>query len=205
MKEIVPLLRRLISKVRDEQDKILDLANSKMKMLTLSPAFQWAQDLNTVALSIKFSHRIDSPACIDIYDQNVTIDENNITVTCLCRRYDGVHKYHLAHELFDTINTTASSYEFQSAGRLYMNLTKLEQPKRWRRLLKDEKEKPSNMRIWWEVHEKYAEMLEQHTTFETDDAFENLVNIDNSRPKRVKRGKKKGSKRSSRSSRNEDL
>ena len=200
---LLPLLRRFITKIREEQDKVLDLANSKAKMLTLAPAFQWAQDLNSVALSVKFAHRLDSPSCIDIYDQNVTIAETNFTVQCMCRRYDGVHKYYMHHELFESINVTASSYEFQSAGRLYMNLTKEAQPKRWRRLLKNEDDKPSNMRIWWEVHEKFSDELESHTTFETDDAFENLVNIESPRPKKSKGKKKK--KRSSKSKPNDDL
>lgn len=79
--ELVPLLRRYITKVREEQDKVLELANGKMTMVTIAPAFVWAQDLNSVALSIKFAHRFDSPSCIDIYDQNVTITNNTITVS----------------------------------------------------------------------------------------------------------------------------
>lgn len=60
--DVVPLLRRFISKVREKQDALLDLANGKRKQLTLSPAFQWAQDLNSVALSIKIAHRLDAPS-----------------------------------------------------------------------------------------------------------------------------------------------
>lgn len=110
----------------------------------------------------------------------------------------------MSHELFDDINTTASTYEFQSAGRLYMNLTKSTQPKRWRRLLKSD-QKIDNMNIWWEVHEKYADELEQHTTFETDDAFGDLVNISN--PKKKTKSKPKKTKKSSKSSsaKTEDL
>lgn len=201
MGELVHLLRRFITEIRDKQDEILELANSKGQTLSLAPAFQWAQDLNSVAISIKFAHRLDSPSCLDIYNQNVTILEDRIMVSCMCKRNDGIHKYTLDHELFDKINTTASLHEFQSAGRLYLNLTKQEQPKRWRRLLKTE-EKIGNMRIWWELHEKHMESLEQHTTFETDDAFEDLVHI--GKPKKSK-GKKKGKKKRRDDDENEDL
>lgn len=97
------------------------------------------------------------------------------------------------HELWDKINTTSSIYEFQSAGRLYVNLTKQEQPKRWRRLLKSE-ERPDNMRIWYEVYEAIGD-LEDHTTFETDDAFEDLVHIEKPKTKTKKRKGKKGKKK----------
>lgn len=188
--DVVPVLRRFISKVREKQDQLLDLANGKRKQLTLHPAFQWAQDLNSVALSIKIAHRLDAPSCIDVYDKNVTITETNLTVSCMCKKYDGIHKYYMNHELWDAINVTSSFYEFQSAGRLYVNLTKAEQPKRWRRLLKSE-DRPDNMRIWYELYEQIGD-LEDHTTFETDDAFEDLVHIE--RPKK-KSGKKKSKKK----------
>ena len=60
--DIFQSLRIFVSNVRGKQDYILDLANQKRKMMVLSPAFQWAQDLNSVALMIKFSHRLDSPS-----------------------------------------------------------------------------------------------------------------------------------------------
>ena len=119
----------------------------------------------------------------------------------MCRRYEGVSqsdsgiilvKYLLNHELFEPINVTSSYYEFQSAGRLYVNLTKSEGDKRWRRLLKSE-ERPDNMRIWYELYENIGS-LEDHTTFETDDAFEDLIHVEKPRKKK-KKGKKKGKKK----------
>lgn len=200
--DIVPVLRRFITKVREDQDKVLELANEKRKLNIFAPAFEWAQSMDSLALSIKFAHRLDSPSCIDIYNQNVTITETNLTVSCMCKRYDGIHKYILNHELFESINTTASFYEFQSGGRLYVNLTKLEKPKRWRRLLKSE-ERPQNMRIWWELQESFGD-LESHTVFETDDEFEDLVKIDN-RPKKTGKKRKLKKKTDSDSTQKEDL
>ena len=187
--DVVPVLRRFITKVREDQDRVLELANEKRKLNIFSPAFEWAQNMDSIALSIKFAHRLDSPSCIDIYNQNVTITESNLTVSWMWKRYDGIHKYILNHELFENINTTTSFHEFQSGGRLYVNLTKIDKPKRWRRLLKSE-ERPQNMRIWWELQESFGD-LEEHTVFETDDAFEDLVKIDNRPKKGVKKEERK--------------
>lgn len=113
----------------------------------------------------------------------------------MCKRHDGIHLYRMNHELYENINVTASFYEFQSAGRLYVNLTKSEQPKRWRRLLKSE-ERPDNMRIWYELYETIGD-LEDHTVFETDDEFEDLVHIEKPKTKSKKNKKKKRKKRAS--------
>jgi hypothetical protein len=204
-KDVVPVLKTFISKVRKDQDNILELANFKQKIVSVSPAFQWAQDLDSIALSIKFAHRLDSPSCIDIFDQNVTITDTNLTISCMCKKYNSrevsgsfksdysVFKYVMNHELYEAINATESYYEFQSAGRLYVNLTKSEKQKRWRRLLKSE-ERPDNMRIWYELYDTIGD-LEDHTTFETDDAFEDLVHIESPRKRRKKPKKRKRKKK----------
>lgn len=57
------------------------------------------------------------------------------------------------------VNASDSRYEFQSAGRLYLNFTKTEAPAKWARLLKTE-EKLQNMRLWWELHDKFINDLE---------------------------------------------
>ena len=100
-------------------------------------------------------------------------------------------KYELFLDLFDEVDTNTSYYEFSSVGRLYLNLVKLDKPKRWRRLL-TQTEKLPNMQIWWELHEKHEEDLLKHTTFETDeDQMEGLIHIDNTPPKKKKKDSKK--------------
>ncbi|CAI2377876.1 unnamed protein product [Moneuplotes crassus] len=190
--DAVPALKRYISKVRERQDSVINLASEKRNIVTIGPAFQWAQDMNSVALLVKFAHRMDSPACIDLYDQNVTITETNITITCMCRKRDEIVRFYMNHELYMKISGNYS--EFQSGGRLYLNLTKAEGNQRWRRLLFNE-EQPRNMRVWYELMESIGDISE-NTVFETDDAFEDLVHIDKpTRKKKSKGGKKKKNKK----------
>ena len=64
----------------------------------------------------------------------------------------------------------ASTYEFESVGRLYMNLTKVTQPKRWKRLQENEMTtKKGQVQVWWEIHEKHHEDLIAIEQFEDDD------------------------------------
>ena len=52
-----------------------------------------------------------------------------------------------------------------------------------------------NQQVWWSLHDKYEEALLNHTTFETDDAMEKFVHIENTpkpkKPKKQKESKKK--------------
>lgn len=34
------------------------------------------------------------------------------------------------------------------------------------------------MQLWWEIHEKFMEELEDHSTFETDDNFDKFIKVD---------------------------
>jgi len=100
-----------------------------------------------------------------------------------------VMKYSLYLPLFGKIDVDPSYYEVQSVGRIYIHLFKLNKPERWRRLLEGT-EKPPNMSLWWEIHEKYDEDLVKHTQFETDDEIEQFIHIDNSGAKKKKKSKK---------------
>lgn len=158
--------------------------------MIVSPAFQWAQDLNSVAISVKWANRPDSPACTHAYGENVQIEEDKIIVEAMCDKLDSSTKYLLELELFTKIDPVKSKYEVQSAGRIYLNLTKSENPSRWRWLTKSEERIP-NMQLWWEIHEKFMDELETHSTFETDDNFDSFIKINEPSPKKGKNANKK--------------
>ena len=106
-------------------------------------------------------------------------------------------KYELFLDLFEDVDPETSYYEYESVGRLYMNLTKSNKPSRWRRLLKPTEKMP-NMQLWWEMHEKHENSLLNHTTFETDeDAMENFIHYERPpKTKKPKKNKKKNEKES---------
>ena len=62
------------------------LVRDKSQMITvLTPAFRWAQSLNEVFLEVKFATRIDSPACIDLFNKTIVIESNYVKVEAVCR------------------------------------------------------------------------------------------------------------------------
>jgi len=162
-------------------------------VIDINPAFQWAQSLDHVILSVKFATRMDSPGCLDTFDPNITLGNNTFYMSINCRIDKQVFRYELDLELFGDIDLNSSHFELGSVGRLYANLTKADKPSRWRRLLK-QTEKLPNMQIWWEIHERYEDQLLKHTQFDTDEDFmEGLIHVE--KPKKAKKSKgKKGSK-----------
>lgn len=131
---------------------------------TISPAFRWAQSLNTTYLEVKWATRFDSPACLDIFDQEYSIEDyQKIHISAMCRNDKKLLRYSMSLELQDCVDEEPISYfESSSVGRLFVSLAKLEDPSRWKRLLADDAPKPSNMNIWWDVHEKHEKDLEMH-------------------------------------------
>jgi hypothetical protein len=104
-------------------------------------------------------------------------------------------KYELDLELFDEVEVAESRYELGSVGRLSVVLAKQGRPNRWRRLLHTTDKPPSNMQIWWEMHEKHEEALLSHTQFETDESMEHLIHVENSPPKKKKKKTTSGNKK----------
>ena len=124
------VLSNSIDRVRNEQDELMKL-DTLVNTLEVSPAFQWAQDLNSVALSVKLANRLDSPSCIDFFDETVEISHQAISVKANCDKKEVKINFVLDIDLFEEIDPDESRFEYQSTGRIYLNLTKAEQPKRW--------------------------------------------------------------------------
>ena len=75
-----------------------------MHIVTLSPAFQWAQSLDNVFISVKFATRFDSPGCLDIFDKEIVLNETHFDMAVFCRIDKKVMKYELALEFFEPID-----------------------------------------------------------------------------------------------------
>lgn len=70
-------VRNTVEKIRNEQNRMVDLFEHLVvkDIPTISPAFRWAQSLNTTYLEVKWATRFDSPACLDIYDTHYEIED----------------------------------------------------------------------------------------------------------------------------------
>ena len=120
----------------------------------LSPAFQWAQSPEEVFLNVKFSHKLDAPATLNV-QHNLTIEGNQLHLSAT----NGVKYFKLELELLREIVAEESSWSSSSNGRITVTLKKAS-PANWARLLRDNSKKPSNMHFWIDKQEAYADALE---------------------------------------------
>ena len=149
--------------MRNRQDSFLSKFEQIPKSIpTISPAFNWAQSLDHAYLEVKYSTRFDSPACLDIFDTEFSIENEGkqVNLSAMCRNDKKLLKYELKLDLYESVSVEKSTLEDSSVGRVFVNLVKEQEPARWKRLLADNSQKPQNMGVWWELWEKYEKELE---------------------------------------------
>lgn len=86
----------------------------------ISPSLRWAQSASNIMMEVKFATRFDSPACLDIFDLEVSLEEgivdseskssevSNLSTTglhisAMCRNDKKLLKYRLDLQLFDDV------------------------------------------------------------------------------------------------------
>lgn len=165
--------RNTIDQVRSKQnDLLIQFEKIPTSIPVISPAFHWAQSLTHTYLEVKYSTRFDSPACLDIFDQEFRLEEDGkrLYLKAMCRNDKKLLQYELVLDLWDQVlMEEADSYlEESSVGRVNINLAKVEQPSKWKKLLANGANKPMNMGVWWELWEKYEEELNKHAPDDDD-------------------------------------
>jgi hypothetical protein len=174
--------------------KALDEINNKHRFekkqyQTVYPAFRWAQSLEDIFIEIKFAHRFDSPGCLEIKDMNVDIKNDSVKFEGYCVLGDVPIKIDFKIDTFKGLNVSDCSHGAGSVGRYQLTLKKGEKSY-WKKLLKEDSPIPLNMKVWFEMKEKYHEELKE---FEEKEKKEN-DNIDKLLDK-IEKKKKKGGKK----------
>lgn len=123
---------------------------------TVSPAFQWAQSPEELFISVKFAHKLDAPATLNVEAENVTVNSR----TVILHASDGRKRFYLEIPLLKEIVPENSTWAMASVGRMTFTLSKKMAPAKWARLLVHKNKLP-NMHFWWELHEQHAESLEK--------------------------------------------
>lgn len=126
----------------------------------ISPAFQWAQSANDVLLNVKFAHKLDAPATLNVEASNVSLTEERLFMIAS----DGRKHFKLDLSFSSSVNPNASSWTMASVGRMTFSIRKAVVSTKWERLLHTSTRKPANMHMWWEMHDKYEDELEKLDT-----------------------------------------
>ena len=115
----------------------------------MSPAFQWAQSPYEVFLSVKFSHKLDAPATLNV-QPNITLEEDRLFL----EGSNGLKGFRLDLPLSDSILTEESNWTASSNGRITVTLKKAN-PGKWKQLLQEGVKKPPNMHSWLDKQDSY--------------------------------------------------
>jgi len=134
---------RLILK---EIQNLKSTVESSLPMSSINPAFQWAQSPNEVYINVKFAHKIDAPATLNVEANNVTLLEGKLFL----QASDGRKNFILDIELLGDIIPDESFWTMASVGRMVFTLKK-QTASKWTRLLKNNR-KIQNMHFWWEMN-----------------------------------------------------
>ena len=164
------------------------------------PASQWAQSLDEIFIEIKFAHRHDSPGCLEIKDMKVELSEKSVKLIGYCVLGDVPIKMNYYIETFDKIDTKSSKHFISSVGRYQFNLKKKKSNSYWKQLLNDKMKIPNNMRVWFEMKEKYQDQLSKYEVDENDDILQAMIEAaeknEKKRNKKEKKDKKDKNKKS---------
>lgn len=163
-----PSLKISAQAAKRKLEKLITSLDNTSTIQVVSPAYQWAQSPDIVYLDIKFSHRLDSPGCLEIISPEVSISETRLTFSGHCARSTQRIKLDLDLEFFTEINAEESTYSFTSVGRLNVNIKKKEAIS-WPKPMKGKK--PNNVHTWWEMKEKFQKAMNK-LTGEDDDTNE---------------------------------
>lgn len=121
----------------------------------INPAFQWAQSPSEILLNIKFAHKLDAPATLNVEANTVNITNNKL----LLLASNGRKNFKLELVFLKEIIPSESTYAMASVGRMTITLKK-EHNLRWSRLTEGTA-KLKQLHIWWDVNERYKSEVEK--------------------------------------------
>ena len=96
---IDPSIKTQTLAIKKKLEKLLIAIENSSNVQIVSPAYQWAQSPSMLYLDVKFSHRLDSPGCLEVVNPNVLITENKLVFTANCARSTHRIKLNLDFEL----------------------------------------------------------------------------------------------------------
>ena len=169
---------------------------SETQYQTVFPASKWAQSMDEVFIEVKFAHRHDSPGCLEMKNLKVELKERSVKLIGYCVLGDVPIKMDFDIKLWNKINVKESKHFESSVGRYQFNLVKKKKDNYWKKLMEDKVPIPSNMRVWFEMKEKYQEQLEKYENDEFDESNKEMMeNIEQEEKKKKNKTKSKNKKK----------
>lgn len=149
-------VRKAVQNMKEEADELVRLLNPKYGIAhKVSPAFQWAQNLTCVFLTVKYTVRWNAPGALELANASVNISGHLFSLRGSGKHSSNKYIYSLNLSLFDYIDSTSSSWSFAASAKAGVTLRK-KWPRVWPRLLSMKGLKVGDMRPDLDMQGKMA-------------------------------------------------
>lgn len=156
-KEASEAVKKAVIDARRPIDRLIQVVDFKPKIHRVNPAYQWAQSPDELFIEVKFSHKLNSTGCLEIYNEDVTFLEDRFKFVAFCTKSSSTRvKLQLDLDLHGKIVPENCSYTNSTAGKMAFTLAKAER-EAWPQPIKGKM--PKNTIEWQEMKDQYqAEM-----------------------------------------------
>lgn len=189
-KEIRKVLKTTIENLQNKLDSLKNVVRSYEKNIQIvSPALRWAQSKDFITMEIKFSHRFDSPGCLELENLETNISYDKILhFSGFCFLGDVPIKFEMNLKLFEEINRLQSSFSAISVGKYMINLRKKKSEK-WPSVLRDLENIPNNLQLWLERQMEFDQNENEENDKKTEDEEEEEEIVEKKEKKKKRKPK----------------
>ena len=150
-------------------EKKLKLAYNFDKKQIVHPVMKWGQNYTHVLIYVKYSHRFDTPGCLDVWAKNLTLQKTHFKFKALGIQSDHPLEFRLDFPLFKEIVPDESVDKSESVGTIVIHLKK-KKKEIWRYLVpKDFKDSRFNVKVWWELGDIYKRAMNKYNKMIDED------------------------------------
>jgi hypothetical protein len=109
-------LQKEVGSLKAHLDKLVDSVSSVKKTHALNPVFKWAQSEDDILMIVKFAHRFDSPGCIDVKNENMSVVENLLVFEAYCVQANQPIDFKLEMLLAKDVDGPKATWKRDSVG-----------------------------------------------------------------------------------------
>ena len=92
--------------------------------------------------------------------------------------------------MWDDVVSEESTWSKSSVGRLQITMKKIDAPKYWKNLFREGTDIPNNVKVWFEMKEKFNDELQTYI----DEHEEEMEKLEEEKRKKERRSKRKAKK-----------